>query len=307
MANNFHISHSGLRAFQTCPRKYTYLYHDKREANRDSRALRLGSFIHRALEEWWNDSPEAALRWCSEHSNDIEPADAAKAAAMLHHYNPPRDDYEVIATEVPFSIMVRNPDTGRAMRSVRLNGFVDGLLRDKATGELVVLEHKTTSEQIIGFDAFWAKLSVDAQIGIYAVAFNASKVAYDVLKKPGLRPSGVDRKACAEYMKQARISRDMTETDVLDHYAARVAQAIQGEAEVYYQFRVIPFAEADLERARRNIFESVGRLRLSRRDHVFPQHSGSCRSLFGLCDFLDVCAGRADLADDALFRDRVRS
>ena len=38
----------------------------------------------------------------------------------------------------------------------------------------------------------------------------------------------------------------------------------------------------------------------------WPRYSDSCVTKYGNCPYLDVCTGRANLDDDALFRDKAQ-
>jgi len=167
-----------------------------------------------------------------------------------------------------------------------------------------VRELKTTSDEIVGFGPYWARLAIDQQISIYAVAFNASRVVYDVLRKPQLRPSAADRKVCVERNK-ARGCEDIepTELDVLEAYGARVSARIADDPEVWHQWREVTFSEHERTEAAYNIFKAVKALRNAERGDLFPMYSGGCR-MFGVCEYLDVCTGRADLYDETVFGER---
>jgi hypothetical protein len=75
--------------------------------------------------------------------------------------------YDVLAVEEEFSTPLVNPETGSASRTWTLGGKVDAIVREKATGRVLLVEHKTTSEAIGPGSEYWRRLRIDAQVSIY--------------------------------------------------------------------------------------------------------------------------------------------
>ncbi len=300
MSINF-VSHSSLRSFQECPKKYTYLYHDKRVPNTTSPALQVGTFVHEALDQWWSHDLEAARDWMTKNAGELTSTEAAKVAAMLSFYNPPRDDFDLIENEAKFEHSIETPDGG-VVHGYRIVGFADGLLTRKSDGAIVVRECKTTASEILGFGAFWQRLSIDSQIGIYAVVFDVETVVYDVLRKPGLKISQADKKAAAAIAKAE--DREPNAIDEAAAYQRRVEDVIAKEPEAFHQWREIRVDDNAKDIARRNLFDSVTALKQAHDANCFPMHTGSC-SGFGTCKYLGVCTGRDDLSDPVSFRDKL--
>ena len=90
------ISASRLSTFRECPRKYQHTYIRGRVAVGEPAALTFGRAWHSALEQWWLNGPEAAIAWLIDKASEISAEDGAKIAAMLAHYNPPREQYTVV-------------------------------------------------------------------------------------------------------------------------------------------------------------------------------------------------------------------
>jgi hypothetical protein len=287
------VSHSSLRTFQTCPQKYVYTYHHKRVPNAFSPALQVGSFVHEALDRWWDGGPNKALEWMSLNSGELSDTELAKVAAMLEHYNPPRDEFELLENEASFEMSVINPATGKPLRGWRVIGYADGLLRRKSTGKLVVRECKTTASDILGFGPYWQRLTIDAQVGMYALAFDVDEIVYDVLRKPQLKISKADREEA-----------EKRNCHPSDPYCERVSAHIAKEPEAWHQWRVIQITEADKELAQASLYKAVRALHLAEKEGIFPMHSGSC-SGFGTCKYLGVCTGNDDLWDPVRFRDKL--
>ena len=301
------ISHSSTTMFNTCPRKYFNQYHLGRVPARDDAKLVFGRLMHECTALWWSDGVDAVRAYLIEHAANIDPTDAAKISALLEHYAPPREAYEVVGVEVPFTVTVPHPKTGRALRGVRFRGFVDAVLRERSTGRTIIRECKTTTEEIIGFGPFWARVAIDAQTALYKWAFGADGAVYDVIRKPLLRPSSVDRKAARERIETHRGNTDIepTELDVLEQYQRRVSCVIAELPEQWFQWRPLWKGEEDVREAHLDLYHTVRSLQRAEREGAFPRHVGACRGIYGVCPFLDCCAGRASIDDEGLFVDRV--
>lgn len=295
------VSHSSLRTFQTCPQKYVYTYHDKRVPNSFSPALQVGSFVHEALDRWWVGGMELALQWMTENATELSDVEVAKVVAMIENYNPPKDDLELIENEAEFEMSVRNPANGKIVRGWRVIGYADGLFRRKSTGKLVVRECKTTASEILGFGPYWQRLSIDAQVGMYALAFGVDEVIYDVLRKPQLKLSAADAKAAKAICEDQ--DREPTHADETDAFLRRVSSRIAEEPEAWHQWRVLTITDEDKLLAQKALFDAVTAVRLAEKHQVFPMHTGSC-SGFGTCKYLGVCTGADDLQDPVRFRDK---
>lgn len=286
------LSHSRLRTFQKCPRAYLYQYKLDRVPARTTDALAFGRLWHEIMEVYWTDGRGAAIEYALTVAPQVDPIDSAKVSALLEHYDPPIDDYEVEGVEVPFEIPVTDPDTGEEVEGVLVQGFADALLREKSTGRLLVRECKTTSSEVIGFGPFWQTIGFDIQPLIYALAFGAEGAVYDVVRKPALRLSAADRKAGGEAYVEQVIA-----------YRSRVSDTIADRPDEFYQFRPLWKSPEDLVEASRVLHGAVTLLLYADSFNIAPQYSGNCRTPF-TCPYLDVCAGRAQLDDDGLFQDR---
>lgn len=293
MAERFRISHSQLATARACSRRYEFEYIRQRVPIRKSDALKIGTLWHQTLERWWTTGPERAVQWLVEHADQVSETDAAMLSAMLTHYRPPVRKYETLEVEGDHVLPVFNPATGRAMQLVDLVAKPDALVRDRATGELWLIEHKTSSEDITGFGPYWQRLAIDPQIAIYLLATGAVGVLYDVARKPRHRPSKEDDTKAAKL--------GMTQ---IQHYQQRVAEEIGANLDSYYQFREIRKTPDDLVEAQWDIYQQTLILREQRKNDWYPRNPNACRGMWGTCPYLDVCTGAAQLEDDTLFTDK---
>jgi len=221
------ITHSRLACHRRCPREHHYRY-DLGRVVRASHAQRLGTLVHLGLEAWWRAQLGRAMddegyiilsraeladpaTWVVVVSRldralsamaHIEPApdpyDLARAEAMLIGYDArwsaDAQNYEVLAVEHEF----RAPLPGRLeplfnqgadLRGWQLGGKLDVLVRERSTGRVLVIEHKTSSEDISPGAAYWARLRLDGQVSLYHLADErVEAVLYDVLLKPSAKP-----------------------------------------------------------------------------------------------------------------------
>jgi hypothetical protein len=287
------LSHSRLSQFRTCPRKYAFEYIQGRVPIRKTRALEVGLAWHEAMEVYWRESREAAIQWLISQAEVLEQADTAKLVALLRHYAPPVDQYEVVSIEEAFEGPVRVPGRPRALRGYRFGGRRDMVLRDKA-GHYWLLERKTTSDDITGFGDFWRRLNLDFQTSVYLLYGTFEGVLYDVVRKPQLRPSRVDEAMATSQG-----------IPVADAYLERISREIAANPAVYFQFREIRKTPQDLAETAADLAQWTQNLRACHRSGHFPRNTGACRGLFGPCQYIDVCSGAASIDDDTLFQDKV--
>jgi PD-(D/E)XK nuclease superfamily len=288
------ISSSRLSTFRECPRKYAHLYVKGRAPIAEPSAFTFGRAWHEALEQWWLNGPEAAIAWLVGKAAEISAEDGAKIAALLRFYNPPRHLYGVLDAEKEYEVPIVNPETGVRNRGYTFFLRLDVEVVTLATGERWIVEHKTTSDEILGFGPYWQRLQIDAQVAFYLIATGCKGVLYDVVRKPMLRISKADEQKAAA-----------TGLELSLAYQQRLEEAIAAEPEKYYQFRAIEKTADDLAEAQADLYEQVQMLHNCHRRGMYPRNSNSCRTLYGTCPFLGVCTGQELIDDDTRFRDRV--
>lgn len=115
-------------------------------------------------------------------------------------------EYEVVATEVPFDMPLINPETGNSCRDVRLVGKIDKVIRFTDGGLFGQMEHKSTAKPIDDDAEYWNHLRMDVQTTLYPYAMLrmqkegklekygimpdspiATKVLYDVWHTPQIK------------------------------------------------------------------------------------------------------------------------
>jgi len=97
-------------------------------------------------------------------------------------------EIEVVASELPFELPIYNPVTNKADSVFVIAGKIDKIIK-LADGRLAVMEHKTTSDDIVVTSDYWRRLRIDIQISIYYLAarmlgYQVETILYDVVRKP---------------------------------------------------------------------------------------------------------------------------
>lgn len=195
------LTSSRLKSFRRCARLHHLQFElGYRPAGEDAAALRFGTLIHRGLEVWWMGSALdedarlgvtlAALRG---GDGQVDPFDLVRADELLrgYHFRWLDQTYEVLGVEQEFRAPLVNPDTGAASRTYALGGKLDAIARD--AGRVLIVEHKTSSEDIGVGSTYWQRLRMDSQVSTYFVGADAlgapaQACLYDVVAKPGIKP-----------------------------------------------------------------------------------------------------------------------
>lgn len=283
-------------------------------------ALRFGSLIHTGLEAWWLDDGTGRLVAALEAMAGREFDDYEQAAAeeLLAGYDARwqgDDRYEVLAVEVTFFAPLLNPETGAASRTWTLAGKLDGVLRNRHTGAVVLLEHKTTTDNFADpVDPYWTKLGMDAQVSHYylgaeSLGHEPEACLYDVLLRPRQEPlkatpfeqrkytekpsklkDGTVRPAGSLYASQ----REFDETP--EQYRARVRADIQANPSKYFERREIARTENDIREYLGDVWAEGRMMREAELAARSPRNPESCHR-FGTCSFWDSCAYGLKLAD----------
>lgn len=148
--------------FKRCPWAWEQSYiHGLQPTQGNLGALWFGTGIHLAMAEWYipgsKRGTDPVITWekyCDDEyrtvksirdDGEAEWIDAKKlGTAMLKGYLAEYgedDDWEIIAPEQRFSAVVPHPDTGKPI--VKYVGTFDGVFRQKSTGYLYLMDHKT--------------------------------------------------------------------------------------------------------------------------------------------------------------------
>ncbi len=323
------LTNSMRSKFAQCHRAYKIAYVDLIRPAVDSDALSFGTQMHALLEKYWK------RELVTENDFPIDdPYRAATLKALFDGYCDRwiEDDfrmYETVGSEIGFSAPLMNPETGALSKTWQLAGKIDAIAKEKDTGRYVIVEHKTTSSDIGPGSDYWKKIPIDGQVSGYyvgasTVGYEAENCLYDVIRKPTIKPSKTvpvlddDGLKIAVYEdsgeraytkrgepRQSASNEDgivlMVRDETPEEWAERLEKDIAERPDYY-------FARLDVARSSEDLAEylfdmwAVGReIADAERMGRFSRNPQAC-SVFGTCEYFDVCTGCASIDDVTLYK-----
>lgn len=310
------LTNSRLRAFRRCPRLHHYSYNLGVRLRTSPDALSFGSLVHAALEAWWQAPAEEKLNAALlPLEKEPDAFTRARARVMLYGYHErwleAADALDVVAVEREFEVPLVNPETGAESRTFVLAGKVDAIARERSSGRLYLVEHKTSSEDLSPGSDYWARLRIDSQVSIYVGAAASSEPVagciYDVLGKPAQKPLQATPEADRKYTKPTkaeptpRLYANQRESDeTVDEYESRMLDHVASNPERYYARAEIVRLDAEIDAAARDTWHAARMLRESQVADRHPRNPDACHLRGSTCPFFGVCTG-VESIDDARF------
>ena len=328
------LTHSRLSTFRTCRRRHMFRYTQGLVSTGTRRPLRLGSAFHLGLElAAKGTEPEAAITQAVETCFDKPPAapeqlylcecDREVVIQMLRGYFwrwwtvdelPPELTIQSwVAVEREFEIPLRNPESGRSTSNFKMGGKIDGIAR-LADGQLAVVEHKTTAQNIEPESDYWRTLDIDPQISGYYIAardlgFNVTTVLYDVARKPTIQPGMVAvkddddlpividdatgerafKKDGTPYKSAGAGRTALRRAETPQEFAERFRKQMSDDPLRFFQRRQIPRLESDLDDYRAELWQTQQDLRQCERENRWWRNTQVCKLPFP-CDYAPICA-----------------
>lgn len=309
------LTNSSLTTFKTCPRKFELQYVMGYVPAKDSEPLRFGRLFHGALEAWALAKENKCelgmqrIRDLSAESQDVDPYMQAKAVALLEGYHARYKDepYTLVAAEQQFRAPLLNPDTAQASRLFDLEGVIDRIVQDMS-GRVLILETKTTADDISQDSDYWRRLGMDSQVSGYylgaeALGLHIETCLYDVIKKPELRPYKSTPVEKRQYKKDGTLYASQRETDETpDEYLERLRTDIASRPDYYYARREVPRSANDLAEYLSDAWQISQSLRAFQLKGKFPRYVNACTTVMGTCQYFRFCSNQASLEDTTLFR-----
>jgi len=322
---------SSISTGMQCPKMYDYKY-NKLYRSQPSPAMRIGTMVHRGLEEYWQGkSYEDALHAMAKEAHGCEESDWWRTEEGFVAFNKCRvylggyyDKWENadhfngkdIYTEIEFGFdHWYDTGSGRGADEVRhLRGKMDALVYDRALQEVTIIEHKTTGATISKpGSGYFDNLSMDIQLTIYReaarvflegkgvkVPSSEIKIIYDVIE--------TSRGGPRQKSKEQGGKRVVRRKDETDEELAKRKEENQETLEEYHD-RLMEFyksEEGSLRYVRKEVVclnsEHEQRLQeilryaklLGNREFLEIKYTTSCSS-YGGCPFVNVCTGRETL------------
>lgn len=261
----------------------------------------------------------------------IDAFDLARAEVMLAGYSARWYDepYEVLAVEAEFAGPLRNPETGAESKTFQLGGKLDVLVRDLRENRALVVEHKSSGEDISPGSFYWRRLTLNAQISTYMVGarelgVEPAGVLYDVLGKPAIRPASVplvddegvkivcnaagervrtkDGKKWRETGDSAQGYVLQTRPEKVDEFRRRLTDVIAEAPEAYFARGMVVRLDAEEREAAFDAWQTAAWIREGRRADRYPRNPDGCSMYGSICVYFPVCSGQADLEDPTRYQ-----
>lgn len=328
------MTDSRLRSFRACRRLHYFRYQLRRRPIVKAKPLAMGTLLHVGLEDWWRwwmaaeaggkrtATPlETAMDAMAQRISDARHEDAeigefdvAAAEAMIAGYDARwfddvASEFDVLGVEVPFVCQLVNPDTGRASQTYRRAGKIDAVVRQRRTGRVGFVEHKSTGASIAPESSYWRKLRMDGQVSGYysggrAVGLDLEFCLYDVLSKPTLKPleaTPVDkRKYRKDDGKLYANQREHDETP--DEYRDRILADISADPNGYFGRAEVVRLDEDLREFAWDTWSDVKMLHEARLAGRHARNPEACFAFNRACDYFDVCTRVASIDDDFIYQ-----
>jgi hypothetical protein len=317
------LSVSRANRYRACPRSDYFASVLRRVPRRIDDNRRFGTLFHLGLEAWWralaldprflgSDRPLDIALHIVAQTPDADPFELVKAEVLLRGYDARwlNEGIEVVtvngvpAVEVPFEGDLRNPQTSGVSRTFRRGGKIDAIVRSP-DGQIWVLEHKTSAEDILPGSVYYQRLTLDPQCSMYLqgardLGFEPAGVIYDVIGKPGQKPLRATPLEARKYLKSDPTKlyanqRDRDESPA--EYGARIAEAIAAAPHEYYQRAYVVRSAEEEREASWDLWQTAQQMRESIANDVWPRNPKNCEQFRRLCDYFGDCTKQQRIAD----------
>lgn len=320
------ITNSEQKTFRRCAREHHYGYELGIRPIDEAEALRFGSLVHVGLEAWWRalyalqqadaaGDSEAHLPTPLEAAIDAmapeaaDEYDMARAGVMMQGYDArwSDDEYEVLEIEVEFRAPLLNPATNAASRTFELAGKLDAIVRRRRDGMILIVEHKTSSEDIGVGSQYWARLQIDSQISIYfagarSLGYDPGGCLYDVLAKPGLKPLRATPEESRKYTKRGDLyANQRAEDETPNEYRERLVAKVIEDPDRFYQRGEVVRLESEEREAAFDVWQTARSMREAQLARRYPRNPESCVRYGRVCSYFGVCTGVSSLEDAGRF------
>lgn len=325
------LTPSSLKTYRRCPRLYRLRCVDGYRTVSDEETLRFGSLMHVGLEAWWL-ALQAGMAGDDVLAHALEAIDGrgvdgfeqVRADCLLigYHVRWIDEPLDVLAVEEEFRAPLVNPDTGAKSATWQRAGKIDVIVCERPTARVLVVEHKTSSEDVTAGSDYWKRLRMDGQVSSYfvgarALGHDVAATLYDVIAKPTIRPAKAtpveDRKYTKEKFNKAtgqlepsRLyagQRDADETS--DEFRERLTAAIAAEPWKFYARGEVVRIGDELREHMADDWQTAVTIRSSlvaKPAPRFPRNPDACKAFGRTCEFFDACTGVASLDDPERFR-----
>ncbi len=303
------LRQSSLSVFQRCPREFKHRFVDGIEAKLQlsDEKLEFGTTFAKILE--LNALKPVAAWEMAGALRGLDTELAARLAGATTAYATYwGGSLKYRATE----LQLVTPLPG--VPEVALRTTLDGLVEDE-TGDLAVVDQKTTSSDITPGSWFWEKLQIALQPGIYLWAARANghpvtHAIWDAVKRPTSprRTTAIEPeyyKVSGKWGAKGTLKPGTgVPAETVPEYAARIKETMLAEPAKWFQRAPVVRMEdetaacvADVEQSCRQVLYAIGR-------SEYPRNTNSCFTFGRRCEYWSICVGETTARDDTLYQIR---
>lgn len=187
------------------------------------------------------------------------------------------------------------------------------------TGDTVIIEHKSSSQDIEEGSAFWKRLRLDSQSTNYfhaarAMGFEPKAVLFDVVRKPRFKPLKATPVEVRKYTKPTKAeptprlyANQRAEDETLDEYRMRLRTDIEASPDSYYKRGVVVRSQDEEREGRHDAWDVADQITLAKKTGRWMRNVDACERFNRFCDHWAVCCGETSHADLTRFRQAKRS
>lgn len=295
-------TNSSLACSRQCLRKYHLRYEQRLSVEGESiEALAVGQLWHEAFAVAnAGGDPFAAIRekaispiW-SERLCRLYQAHRWRWAAV-------NDEFTTISSEARFRFEL--PPTFHP-GGLTIEGRKDEEVRMQ-DGRVGLIERKTTSDDISAGSAYWSRLRMDVQVGLYSMSTGRpfDFVIYDVVRKPGTQPRKLTKAETSRIRQEIdKIGRCSWYGESIDGpqgesalfegretvgmYGARLSANIGDGPDFYFARQLVPRTNSDMVALIDDVQKTIGILNTGLR----PRNPDACSSFGRMCEFFGLCS-----------------
>lgn len=264
--------------------------------------LRVGLTVDAGVGAWWRTcSLRAALDAVRAEAaaQSLDVYETIRCEVMLTGYDArwaeEQRAIETLSVQERFTLQRHRPEPWGLAGKIDASGA--------RAGRRFVVETKTTSEDLAPGSFYFARLVIDSQVSLYAVAarelgLEPDVCVYDVLRKPQGEPrlaTPPEKRRITKAGKLDARQRDHDETP--EEFRARLVEEVATSPESFYARVEVVRLEHEL-RAAVAEFDEIGLevvQAYEREEGAAPRSTDACRRFGRLCDYFGVCTGGESL------------
>lgn len=179
------------------------------------------------------------------------------------------------------------------------------------TAAVYVVEHKTTSKDIVPGSPYWQRLTLDDQVSTYLegakwLGHEPRGLLYDVIRKPGERPALATPMESRKFTKDGLLYKTQRDTDETpEAYGARILEKISENPDAYFQRSIVVRIGDEAHVAAQNAWIYTQQIMAFRKTGNFPQNVDACEAWGKFCEFWDVCTHQDTLENSLKYRKKA--